>query len=47
MNYWTMLKYALMLLFALILGIGVYVALDNIPDDQPNVPQANQSKFNI
>ena len=46
MNYWTMLKYALMLLFALILVVGVYVAQDDSPTDQP-VPQTSQSKFNI
>ena len=47
MNYWTMLKYALMLLFALILVGAVYMAQDDTPNVQPNVPQASQSKFNI
>lgn len=47
MNYWTMLKYALMLLFALILIGAVVVAQDDTPTSQPNAPQASQSKFNI
>lgn len=46
MNYWTVLKYALTLLFALILIGAVYVAQDDTPDNQA-VPQASQSKFNI
>ena len=46
MNYWTMLKYALMLLFALILVVGVYVAQGDSSTNQP-VPQTSQSKFNI
>ena len=46
MNYWTMLKYALMLLFATILVVGVYVAQDDTTSNQ-TVPQASQSKFNI
>lgn len=46
MNYWTVLKYALMLLFALILIGAVYVAQDDSPGNQ-TVPQTSQSKFNI
>lgn len=47
MNYWTMLKYALMLLFALILiGAGLQ-AQDDTPNSNQTVPQTSQSKFNI
>ena len=47
MNYWTVLKYALMLLFAVILIGAVIMAQDDTPSTNQPVPQASQSKFNI
>ena len=47
MNFWTVLKYVLMVAFAAILVSGVYMAQDDTPTTvQPNVPQTG-SKFNF
>lgn len=48
MNFWTSLKYALMVVFASIIGIGVYLAADDgtTPVQQP-IQQPGQSKFNF
>lgn len=47
MDFWKVLKYVLMIAFALILVGGVYLAQDDEPTAQQPVPQAGQSKFNF
>jgi hypothetical protein len=48
MNFYTVLKYALLVAFAIILGGAVYLAQDDSPGSQQPVPQpSGQSKFNI
>lgn len=46
MNFWSTLKYALMVVFALILGIAVYATSDE-PSVQQPINQPGQSKFNF
>lgn len=47
MDFWKVLKYVLMIAFALIIAVGVYMAQDDTTDVQQPVPQAGQSKFNF
>ena len=48
MNFYTVLKYVLLAAFAIIIGVGVYLAQDDAPTVQQPVPQQpGQSKFNI
>jgi hypothetical protein len=45
MNFWNVLKYVLMALFAVVLVVAV-LATDSSPTPQ-TIPQAGQSKFNF
>ncbi len=47
MQFWNVLKYVLMVVFAAILVGAVYMAQDDTPTPQQSVPQAGQSKFNF
>ena len=46
MEFWKVLKYVLMVVFAIILGGAVYLAQDDTPNVQQPVPQTG-SKFNF
>lgn len=49
MNFWNVLKYALMVVFAIILGVAAYVTSGDdtaTPIQQP-INQPGQSKFNF
>ena len=47
MDFYKVLKYVLMIAFAVIIAGGVYLAQDDTPAVQQPVPQAGQSKFNF
>lgn len=47
MDFYKVLKYVLMVVFATILVGAVYMAQDDEPTAQQPVPQAGQSKFNF
>lgn len=48
MNFWKVLKYVMMVLFALVLGVAAYMSLGDSPtaNTQP-VPHTSGSKFNL
>ena len=46
MNFWNVLKYALMAVFAAIIVVGALTAQDGPTNVQQNVPQTG-SKFNF
>lgn len=47
MDFYKVLKYVLMVAFAAIIAVGVYMAQDDTNTVQQPVPQAGQSKFNF
>lgn len=48
MDFYKVLKYVLLVAFAIILGGAAYLAHDSSPSSQQPVPQpSGQSKFNI
>ena len=50
MNFWTILKYALMAIFTIIILLGAYLAADDSgtpPAQSQPIVQPGQSKFNF
>lgn len=47
MNFWNMLKYALMVLFLAIVVIAAMNSGDEKASNEPNATQQPQTKFNL